>query len=377
MNRDRSLDVWKGLGCLLMVVAHTQVDPNAWVLLLRFVGEMAPLVFFPVAGVTAWLQAQRRPLRELAIYYALIAILGFSVAGLVQGQSWHPFYLDMVSLIGVASLLVALAVKAGVEQFWLFWLGIGIGIIGIFFPQPALGFAWFSPNEGSGLYFSIFPWAGFFFCGAGLYGAGRQKALWVTGLVMAVMLLWPAAIEQSTIARRVLVVSLGPLVLDFVKAPAVSLDYFGLGVLLAIVIVCVRVKLPEWRGVEWAVQWFADLGAKSLLYCHLHLILVLISAPFLSDQPLLKWSALFILSSIFTKSYARSADVGWMKRHFQTPWPWGILSLAMLLTPLMGRGGDWVTCVIVGFLFASQLGSLRVMLRQYFDTNSMVREGKN
>ena len=57
-QRDFALDILKGVGCLMMIVAHSNLNIRDYKPYAFWAG-LAPVLFYAVAGVTASFQAQK------------------------------------------------------------------------------------------------------------------------------------------------------------------------------------------------------------------------------------------------------------------------------------------------------------------------------
>jgi len=74
-SRDHSLDLLKGVACVLMLLAHTHLQIDLPSKALTFLGNFTPVLFFAVSGITANFQARKYPVAGILSTYVMIFIL--------------------------------------------------------------------------------------------------------------------------------------------------------------------------------------------------------------------------------------------------------------------------------------------------------------
>jgi hypothetical protein len=209
-QRDDSLDILKGIGCLTMVIAHQpyvfQKPDIALGLINHIAGILPPAVFFSVSGITASLQASRYTLRSLTLYFMALFLIGFSWNIIIHGDSSAFYWPEIFQIIAIGSLLVCFVeCKFSASQSLLFFASIFLLL-----SKPLVDYLW--PNaDGWHLLlcdrnyvpeleadpkispllpgFPLLPWAGFFFLGAWCYRAGKQLKLLMAMLALGLAFL--------------------------------------------------------------------------------------------------------------------------------------------------------------------------------------------
>lgn len=87
-KRDIGLDILKGIGCLLMIVAHSNLSLRGYKPF-AFHGGFAPALFFAVSGVTAGFQAARYAPRGVLLSYLFCFCWVSVLIGLPTPVSWR------------------------------------------------------------------------------------------------------------------------------------------------------------------------------------------------------------------------------------------------------------------------------------------------
>ena len=128
--RDHSLDLLKGVACVLMLLAHTQLQIDLPSKALTFLGSFAPILFFAVSGITANFQAGKYPVTGIVITYTMIFLLGLSFAAIVVGDFWSAFEMDILQIIAVGVLVLYLVQRYLKPSPW-FHLGAAVGVFAL------------------------------------------------------------------------------------------------------------------------------------------------------------------------------------------------------------------------------------------------------
>lgn len=111
-KRDPSIDFLKGIGCLLMVIAHAPLPfsdtHGAW--LIRQMISPGTAIFFGLAAQTALIQRERYGLKATLLTYLSLFLLGSNLTPLMQhfGRFDHLILLEMVSMIAIGSIFILL-----------------------------------------------------------------------------------------------------------------------------------------------------------------------------------------------------------------------------------------------------------------------------
>ena len=125
--RDHSLDLLKGVACVLMLLAHTQLQVDLQSKALTFVGNFTPVLFFAVSGITANFQARKYPVAGIVFTYVMIFLLGLSFAAMVAGNFWVAFNMDILQIIAVGVLVLYLVQRYLKAGPW-FHLGAAVAV---------------------------------------------------------------------------------------------------------------------------------------------------------------------------------------------------------------------------------------------------------
>src|SRR3990172_9057883 len=170
-KRDIGLDILKGIGCLLMLVAHSNLALRGYKPF-AFYGGFAPALFFAVSGVTAAFQAARYAPRGVLLAYLFLFLLGFSFNRITDPGFLEEINFDIIQMIAIGACIVylleyyfhlgawvylALALLAFSAKFLFLALlqeQIVFGISSIFVPPGV---------------FPVFPWLFLFFLGMYAY----------------------------------------------------------------------------------------------------------------------------------------------------------------------------------------------------------------
>ena len=180
-ERDFALDILKGVGCLMMVVAHSNIQFRGYQPYTFWAG-LAPVLFYAVTGVTASFQARRYRPPGVLITYAFMLLLGFSFNRITDPAWLEEINFDIIQLIAVGASVIYLMEVYWKPPDWVylllvpltFWVKFPLmvwldgrfvpGVTGILIP-PAI--------------FSVFPWLFLFFLGLFAYRTKNQYNLFL------------------------------------------------------------------------------------------------------------------------------------------------------------------------------------------------------
>ncbi|NCA70011.1 MAG: DUF1624 domain-containing protein, partial [Sphingobacteriia bacterium] len=251
--RDHSLDLLKGVACVLMLLAHTQLQIDLPSKALTFLGSFAPILFFAVSGITANVQAQRYPVTGILLTYVMIFLLGLSFASMVSGNVWASFNMDILQIIAVGVLTLYLVQRFIDPRPWTH-LAVAVAIFGLKLLTDLL------PREGWWLNllanvvlepgnFVIIPWLFPFFLGMYCHLAPNRHNLWLAAVAaLALVLGWALGL---------------PLGID--NRWDMTVGYFLFALLItALAFFIARALPPAWIRRAFApLLW---LGGQSLLF---------------------------------------------------------------------------------------------------------------
>lgn len=151
MKRDRTLDIVKGIACLLMILAHPKtmhmtIDTD-FTTFIWYIGFFAPVVFFASVGVSLQYQVNKRSKYEIILSNALLLTFVYIS---------QAFNFD--------SLFTSLTISSVIAVFFLRW-NSALLIIGVKLIDELLNIYGISPRHFHGTLFSVIPWIGFIFVG--------------------------------------------------------------------------------------------------------------------------------------------------------------------------------------------------------------------
>src|SRR5262245_34641994 len=195
-TRNHALDYQRGLACLLMIFAHLKLanpdNPVMWTL--RFIGELAPMLFFTVSGYNASRQAQQQSLSQLFAINGALFLFGITYSIITRVDMYERFVLELFQIIAVGSLFTAIVSRQLKDTPWPY-LAIAIALFAL-----KLGFdQWLPAFDGGGIVltsndyvphhlltgdqqrmypgFALLPWIAFFCLGVFIGGVSNQVRL--------------------------------------------------------------------------------------------------------------------------------------------------------------------------------------------------------
>jgi hypothetical protein len=256
--RDQSLDLLKGAACVLMLLAHTQLQVDLPSKGLTFLGSFAPILFFAVSGITANFQADKYPVAGIIVTYAMIFLLGLSFAALVVGNFWTAFEMDILQIIAVGVLVLYLVQRYLKPGPW-FHLGAALAVFAGKLATDALprDSAWAGYLAGVVLEpgnFVLVPWLFPFFLGMFCYLAPNRHNLWLGGSAALGLGLAGAAGVPLGIDNRW----------------DMTIGYFLCSVMLTAGAFYLARRLPQERMTR-TFPWLLWLGRYSLLFLYVHM----------------------------------------------------------------------------------------------------------
>lgn len=196
--RDHTIDYLRGLGCVMMIVAHMRfydLDPDITLLnWVHFIGGLAPVFFFATSGVTSQMQSTRYSIKYIFLSSLFLFLLGLSYSTVIHPHLYSVLTLEIFQIIAVggfivavveryskpssfAYMLIAMAICASKWCFDSFYPGFdGAGILLLhneFVPFDKGG-------ESSSIVFPgfpILPWLFLFFAGCACYRLRNSSLL--------------------------------------------------------------------------------------------------------------------------------------------------------------------------------------------------------
>jgi hypothetical protein len=171
LQRDTTIDILKGIGCLVMIVAHSSLNFGGYERF-KFWGGLAPALFFAATGVTAAFQAQKYKPRGVLLTYAFLLLLGFSFNRITDPGFLQEIEFDIIQIVAVGSSAVYLLEYYFHPRAWIYFL-LGLLAFGLKFILQKLLTGIFIAGITNALVppgiFPIFPWLFLFFFGLFAY----------------------------------------------------------------------------------------------------------------------------------------------------------------------------------------------------------------
>ena len=323
-SRDVSLDLLKGIGCLLMILAHSKVlVPDSGFMI--YIGGFAPIFFFSVSGIAGYIQSHKYAPSKIFILYSILLLLGFSYNGIS-----HPHFLvdidfDILQMIAFGTLVAYFIERFLKPNIWIygFLIIIPFGVKVIFLDLlQQNNIPWVSGIFLPPGLFAIFPWLFLFFGGLFAYKVENRFNLL-------------AAFFLSVIY----------LILSYFKYPLdpqnkwdMSLGYFLLcNIILFLMFYVVR-KFPYFqieKGKSLILYW----GRNSLLFLFVHIALIeilrnfkrLYYVRFILEYPLLVWILLLFLATSVMWLVVRALKHEALFGFFSLLHVWVILAVGIFL----------------------------------------------
>ncbi len=256
--RDHSLDLLKGVACVLMLLAHTHLQIDLPSKAVTFFGNFTPVLFFAVSGITANFQARKYPVAGIMTTYIMIFLLGLSFAAMVAGNFWATFNMDILQIIAVGVLILYLVQRYLAPGYW-FHLGAAGAVFAIKLATDVLprDTSWMGYLQNILLEpgnFVVIPWLFPFFLGMFCHLAPNRYNLWLAG--------------SATLVMGLMLASGIPLGVD--NRWDMSTGYFLFSLLLTSSAFYVARWLPQ-SIIPRAFGWLLWLGKNSLLFLYVHM----------------------------------------------------------------------------------------------------------
>jgi hypothetical protein len=352
--RDHSLDLLKGVACVLMLLAHTQLQIDLPSKAMTFLGSFAPVLFFAVSGITANFQAHKYPVMGIVTTYVMIFLLGLSFAAMVAGNFWVTFNMDILQIIAVGVLLIYLVQRYLNPSPW-FHLGASVAVFALKIVTDALPRdAWWMAYLDNVLLepgnFVIIPWLFPFFLGMFCQFAPNRHNLWLAG--------------SAVLGLGVIWVSGMPLGID--NRWDMSVGYFLFSLLLTASAFYISRRLPQ-NFIAHAFSWLLWLGKYSLLFLYAHMGAIWLIRTYTQGiwETYLIWPVVAVMSVILMKVLPPLLGRLHVPRAMCRFRAWAGLLAMILVAPLVLPGGAplVLTEFALGLVFALYYASMTQMLK--------------
>lgn len=353
-NRDQSLDLLKGAACVLMLLAHTQLQIDLPSKALTFLGSFAPVLFFAVSGITANFQARKYPPAGIVATYVMIFLLGLSFAAMVSGSFWTTFNMDILQIIAVGVLILYLVQRYLDPGKW-FHLGAAVAVFALKLatdglsresaPMAYLQNLLLEPGN-----FVIIPWLFPFFLGMFCHLAPNRHNLWLAAAAIA-------GLGGLGLAGM-------PLQID--NRWDMSSGYFLFAILLTSSAFYISRRLPG-ELIQRVFPWLLWLGKYSLLFLYIHMFVIWLVRN--STEGIwgsyAVWPVVAAASILLMKALPALLNMLGLPLLMSRMRAWLVLALLILAAPLLLPAGSplVLTEFSLGLLFALYYASLTQSLK--------------
>jgi fucose 4-O-acetylase-like acetyltransferase len=323
-SRDVSLDFLKGIGCLLMILAHSKVlVPDSKFMI--YLGGFAPIFFFSVSGIAGYFQSHKYAPLKILFLYTLLLFLGFSYNGIT-----HPHFLadvdfDILQMIAFGALATYFFEKFMRPKIWIY-----IPLIIFPFAVKVIFFDWLQKNNipwvngillPPGL-FTVFPWLFLFFAGVFAYKVESR-----------VNLLAAFSLLAAYLTLNYFEYPLGPQ-----NKWDMSLGYFLLCNIILFFVFYI-VKQFSYFQVEKGKGLLLYWGRNSLLLLFVHLAIVEVLGNFkrahyvrlMLNYPLLVWLLLFFFTTLTVWLLNKTLKFEVFFKFFNSVYVWIILAVSIFV----------------------------------------------
>jgi fucose 4-O-acetylase-like acetyltransferase len=394
--RDYSLDLLKGLACVLMVFAHSTgvYSPLTSILtgendtltkLIYLAGEFAPVFFFSVAGITGYIQAGKYHPKSVLASYLFLFLLGFSYNGITQRNFYDNFEIEIIQIVAIGALSVYL-VRYALRPAPVIFLAFALVLFA--FKISSEHFHWLEgmTNTVRGIIlppgtFPLLPWLFLFFMGVFAYHTNNVNNLALAiisiGLFDALTWLsfplepsnkWDMSIGNFLINCFLLFASF-----YLIRRSGFLKNTFGKPLLQSwckyFQRLCANI-LGMWKvGRRLLLFW----GTYSLLFLFVHKFVIMVLHKstildvlhFLLRSPYIFWFAVLVITSILMKLILDASSKEFIRNIFEDIRAWFALAGLVLLVPFL-IGNDKVVYgveFLLGIVFSIYYPLLRKTLK--------------
>jgi hypothetical protein len=261
-QRDPSIDILKGIGCLVMIVAHSSLNFGGYDRF-KFWGGLAPALFFAATGVTAAFQAQKYKPRGVLLTYAFLFLLGFSFNRITDPGFLEEIEFDIIQTIAIGSSVIYLLEYYFRPRTWVYLL-LGFLAFGLKFILQKLlaGIAIVGVTNAlipPGI-FPIFPWLFLFFFGLFAFRINNYVNAGLAAGFGAVLFI----LQKINFP------------IDLENKWDMSLGYFlACGILVFSTFFVLRFIFSRWGKIFRYEGLLTFLGKNSLLFLYVHFPIIL------------------------------------------------------------------------------------------------------
>jgi hypothetical protein len=152
--RDKSLDVIKGLACILMILAHSKTLgrtlDNSFTEPFWYLGFFAPVLFFASVGASLTFQLEKRKAIVLIIFNIILFIISFGDRARESLTYFNITSPNLIAALALASIFAIIFRRFNGLVLFIVLLTLD-RLLNKFQIQPTIFY---------GLLFSVIPWAG-------------------------------------------------------------------------------------------------------------------------------------------------------------------------------------------------------------------------
>ena len=340
MSRIDGLDYLKGLGCILMVPAHTVLinTDDVGTYYIYTIAHFFTCVFFATSGVTTIFQAGSRPKSYLFSYFMILFFVGLTFTSVFSPLWLFDFRVEIIQVIMLGSILL-LGMSALFKKRWGWYFVVAMAIFGV----KAASDKWFPEWRGAGVLlphadyvpwtlkeegvpyvvtgFPLFPWLYLFPLGVFCFFTPLKWIYCVGGIMLAAAL----GMYYQYGAN------------DFPEKWNMSIEHFFTITFItcASFIVIRTVPLEKLPFHKIAVFW----GQSSLTYLYVHLIVINLAGILLAvvgskDIPFAQyiWYVVSFIGVYFAMNWLTGVrESKWMQKESS----WLILLLVVFAMPVL------------------------------------------
>ncbi|BCG58867.1 acyltransferase family protein [Paenibacillus sp. URB8-2] len=348
---DYSLDAMKGFSCLLMIMAHTGLVFSGSSRSFQIIGELAPVLFFAVSGITSIFQSKKNVLPLLAFYF-VFAVIGLSYNALWRPYIWSDPVSDVPQIVAMSVLGIILLEKYFRPGRYVYLiLAVFLFTLHYVFTAKVPSFPgkqFFIP-EGDYTYFTFVPWFSIFLLGVFAYRSSKRINL-ISGILAACFL---AGAYFLT-----------PRDTEFLVKYNMSPGYFFLSLVLLFMSFSLFRSIRQYSLMN-PLLFF---GKHSFLFLYVHVFIIFI----LTHLKLYSINVYIIWAAVLLASYIGMNAVLWINKYvealFNYKLVWlGLLMLILSVPAVVDSFGLIVTAeAALGMAFACNYKKLSQILTPIF-----------
>jgi fucose 4-O-acetylase-like acetyltransferase len=333
-QRDIALDFLKGVGCVLMILAHSQLITKVGDGF-TFVGGLAPIAFFSVSGIVAGLQAKNnKPTLPVLAQYLLLFLIGYSHNGMGYEDFLHDTSFNILQTISLGSAIVFLMEKNIRIKPWAYFV---LALFSFALKEMIVSFSFLrniTVLNGTllpGGFFPLIPWISIFFYGVFCYRTNNQNNLRWSFIFLIIF----AFCQYS----------------GFDSNPTdkwgFSLGYFLITSAIQFAVFYLIRKVAWFRSAEnKAIILF--LGKNSLLFLYLHVAIIntvyyykgLKKIHWTGGAPFLLWAGVLAVTILLMWILLKFQPMEKIRQIFGYWFIWVGMALLVFVTPLIVKNNQ-------------------------------------